>query len=401
MKTQVVIGANYGDEGKGLLVDYFARQEPDSIVVRFNGGAQAGHTVVDGTKRHVFGTYGSGTLAGCKTYLAKEFVFNTILFLKEHEKLKQICRNIPKVVIHPHVKMTTFYEMIINQLLEESRGKKRHGSCGVGFGETFERHKAIPFTIGGDLLSPDNLIHKLNKIEEWFYHRLDELKLKPTLAHREVIANKNYFIGMIHQLIDKIELGYFDRYAHLPIIFEGAQGLGLSESSGNFPHVTRSETGFRNIKEIVRESGLAPNFTVNYLTRSYLTRHGAGPLEQERKSPPSDKIIDMTNLPHKFQGTLRFAHLDIDELASRILSDTVHHFNDTETRLVVTCLDQMGENVSYFDSGKLGKKKVKHIQKEWFPDIILNKLSSVKTSDEIICSYGPSAKDIVVRDKRL
>ena len=80
-----VIGANFGDEGKGLMTDYFCSQNKKSLNIRFNGGAQAGHTVVtpDG-KRHVFSHIGSGTFSGADTYLSEFFTLNPIMFMKEH-----------------------------------------------------------------------------------------------------------------------------------------------------------------------------------------------------------------------------------------------------------------------------------------------------------------------------
>ena len=87
--AHVVIGANYGDEGKGLMTDYLADKYQAEVVVRFNGGAQAGHTVVTPAgQRHVFSHFGSATLSGSRTFLSKHFVANPILFLKE--KMKQI-----------------------------------------------------------------------------------------------------------------------------------------------------------------------------------------------------------------------------------------------------------------------------------------------------------------------
>ena len=87
MKISVVIGANYGDEGKGLATDYLASQGTKSLVVRFNGGAQAGHTVVtpDGC-RHVFHHFGSGVFAEADTFLSKFFIVNPILFRTEFEE---------------------------------------------------------------------------------------------------------------------------------------------------------------------------------------------------------------------------------------------------------------------------------------------------------------------------
>ena len=73
----VVIGANFGDEGKGLITDFETRRQDAQLVARFNGGAQAGHTVVtDAGQRHVFGHISAGTFAGASTYLASTFIVN-------------------------------------------------------------------------------------------------------------------------------------------------------------------------------------------------------------------------------------------------------------------------------------------------------------------------------------
>ncbi len=125
-----VIGANFGDEGKGLMVDYFAEQAlKDSqqvLVVRFNGGAQAGHTVVRSSYRHVFNTYGSGTLCNVRTFLGPNVFFNPIMFIYEHEKLENLLQTEPKrVLIHPKCPITTVYDMLLNQAAETHRGKSR------------------------------------------------------------------------------------------------------------------------------------------------------------------------------------------------------------------------------------------------------------------------------------
>src|SRR3954469_646850 len=93
--ARVVIGANFGDEGKGLLTDYYAALAGEegypvrAYVIRFNGGAQAGHTVVtpgEG-KRHIFSHFGSGALAGATTFLSRFFVVNPIFFRNECKAL--------------------------------------------------------------------------------------------------------------------------------------------------------------------------------------------------------------------------------------------------------------------------------------------------------------------------
>lgn len=87
MGARVVIGANFGDEGKGLVTDWLCAQGA-GVVVRFNGGAQAGHTVETPEGRHVFHHLGSGTFCNVPTYLSQYFICNPILFLHELERLQ-------------------------------------------------------------------------------------------------------------------------------------------------------------------------------------------------------------------------------------------------------------------------------------------------------------------------
>ena len=128
--ARVVIGAQFGDEGKGQAVaGEAAAAGGDGIVVRYNGGAQAGHTVVtpDG-RRHVFSHVGSGAFSGAATFLSRWFVSHPMLFLKEQAALAALGVN-PVVLIDPASPVTTPYDMLINQIVEQARGDGRHGSC--------------------------------------------------------------------------------------------------------------------------------------------------------------------------------------------------------------------------------------------------------------------------------
>ena len=156
--VKIVIGANFGDEGKGLMTDYFAGEAARSyrkcLVICSNGGAQRGHTVrvhgkqnnVGAEVRHVFHHFGSGSLAGADTYLPYYFILNPIVFMNEYfELLDELQkhsgrREMPKVFIHPDAFVSTPFDMILNQMLEEHRGAGRHGSCGMGIWETLIRN---------------------------------------------------------------------------------------------------------------------------------------------------------------------------------------------------------------------------------------------------------------------
>jgi adenylosuccinate synthase len=140
------------------------------------------------------------------------------------------------------------------------------------------------------------------------------------------------------------------------VVFEGAQGLLLDQDRGAFPYVTRSHTGIRNALEVAAEAGIDA-LDVTYVSRAYLTRHGAGPLSNELQGKPYAGIEDSTNVPNEFQGTLRFAHLDLDLLERTIRTDfadaMLYPGVAARLHLAVSCLDQVGEAVSYFEDGTL------------------------------------------------
>lgn len=126
------------------------------------------------------------------------------------------------------------------------------------------------------------------------------------------------------------------------VIFEGAQGLRLDEFGEDFPYVTRSRTGLTNVIEMLDATTWTRSPDVYYVTRPYLTRHGAGPLKNELPKAPYDAITDETNIPNMHQGSLRYAWLDLDVLASNIAKDLAQKDpRDVRARLALTCLDQV------------------------------------------------------------
>ena len=138
---KIVAGSNWGDEGKGLMTDYFS-QKPNSIVVCSNGGAQRGHTVTTPDAiRHVFHHFGSGTFNRASTYLSEDFIVNPIIFKQEYDELMNL-NYVPNTYINQNCMITTPFDMMANQIIEESRGKNKHGSCGLGIFETIKRYKA-------------------------------------------------------------------------------------------------------------------------------------------------------------------------------------------------------------------------------------------------------------------
>jgi len=360
VRAKVVIGAQFGDEGKGLLTDYLAAREAGPLVVRFNGGAQAGHTVVapDG-RRHVFSHFGSGTFAGAPTFLSRFFVANPTLFVAEATRLAAMGYR-PEVLIDRACLVTTPFDMLINQAVELARGTSRHGSCGVGFGETIERclDPAFSLTVA-DLIDEHGLARRLDAIRtSWVPARLARLGIttlddswKPFLETDLVVGRWLDDVAVFRRHIREASLVEASRARGL--VFEGAQGLLLDQDMGCFPYVTRSHTGLKNAVALASEIDL-DGLDVVYVTRCYLTRHGAGPLHGELAAPPVPGFADETNRPHPFQGSLRFAYLDVDALARQIAVDLAHGdpIVDVRRTVGITCLDQIAGPAVWIEGGR-------------------------------------------------
>lgn len=336
MKARVVIGANFGDEGKGLLTDYLCSKGA-GMVVRFNGGAQAGHTVVtpDG-QRHVFRHIGSGALLGVPTFLSQFFVCNPILFFEELKQLHALGIK-PSVYAHPDCLVTTFMDMIINQKLEDRRGTKRHGSCGIGFHETIKRSnvKELKLTMS-DLWndSPRVSVQMEEICDKYARFRTGE-----KLDRGDLITSFLKGCREFAQYVNPLGIGQCK-----DIVFEGAQGLLLDQNNTEFfPHVTHSNTGMENVRILAKQAGVT-DLDIHYVSRTYLTRHGAGPLPGQSDAL---KYEDNTNASNQYQGTMRFAPLVHSELVERCREDAKGSF-----KLVLSHCDQQvpeSEAHLYFD----------------------------------------------------
>lgn len=380
-----VIGAHYGDEGKGLVVDRLARELRAPLVVRFNGGAQAGHTVetADG-RRHVFSHIGAGTFAGAATFLSRYFVSHPYIFLREMRELEAL-GVAPAIFVDPASPLTTPYEALINQAIETARGGARHGSCGVGFGETLEREeKGLSITVG-DLDDIDRLSARLRILRtEHAPARLAALGVAPDEAMRSDLADAELcerFVETALAFRRQVELVEPARLAGHDIVFEGAQGLLLDQDLGAFPHVTRSRTGLPNAVS------LAPAFSIDsleafYVTRTYITRHGAGPLAGELSSAPYIGVVDRTNRPNPFQGSLRFAHACPNLTLTTIRRDLERVGGGTDVSLAVTCLDQVNGPVLCHGADGLTAREASQF---------VRALAAPLGARRVLRSYGPTA----------
>lgn len=392
-EAKIIIGANFGDEGKGLITDYICSNSKKPIVIRFNSGAQAGHTVVTKEgKRHVFGHFGAGSFQNIPTFLSQFFVVNPLLFIKEYNELKKIGLS-PKVYIDEECIITTPYDMIINQIVETSRKDSRHGSCGVGFNETIIRNNNAEYSFKIKDLKYKNIKDVLYKIKnEYIKLRLKALevseipyKYKWILENDKLIDN---FISDLKYFLELVQISDFNNIfeSYYTGVFEGAQGLMLHKDYKYFPHVTHSNTGIENALTLLNNKRDL-NIEAIYITRSYLTRHGAGPCPNELINKPYNKIKDLTNIPNEFQGTLRFGLLDIDLLKDNINYDYNKGNNFIiKKSIAITCLDVIDNKAKYIKDNKLSIND----KEQFIEDII----KSIKPYNYYL-SFGDRREDVI------
>lgn len=288
----IVVDLGYGDAGKGTVVDWLCATRPVQAVVRFNGGAQAAHNVVlpDG-RHHTFAQFGSGTLRGVPTHLSRHVLVDPLALSAEAEHLAALGVPDPYglVTVSRDALLVTPYHVEAGRRRELERGADRHGSCGMGIGETMAywlAHGDLAPRVG-DCASPVTLARKLRVLR-------DELAVAGPPRSACVDAYRAFAERV--RLVDSFPL-------RGPVVFEGAQGVLLDEVHGFPPFNTWSATTFRNALDLLDGT---PAVRLGVL-RTYTTRHGPGPLVTE---DPTLEVPEPHNTTGPWQGPFRRGHFD-------------------------------------------------------------------------------------------
>lgn len=345
MKARIVIGANYGDEGKGTIVAKYTKESTNVLNVLTNGGSQRGHSVLlDNGLSHTFQHFGSGTYYGADSYYSRFFILNPVQFVEEYEQL----------VIRPsHIyrdarcRWTTIYDMLANHISEEQKGT--HGSCCMGIWNTVKRTKETRFCPFDLFMRADISERKryLAYIKGYYEKQMeipeswkDTWNSEGLLTH--FLQDCRYMYD--HTMVIGLKDLYYDN-----LIFENGQGLLLCDTGLDTYDTTPSNTGIRD--SIILLNGLGVEDVVaHYVSRTYLTRHGDGPLSNEAPMSSISSYIkeDRTNHYNNGQGEFRYGKLNILELRNRIIQD-VQGINFELELTHCDELDNSGEVMKFFD----------------------------------------------------
>ena len=297
-----MIDLGFGDAGKGSITDFLVRDRAAELVVRFNGGAQAGHSVVleDG-RQHTFSQFGSGSFAGAPTLLGPDFLLHPLGMEVEarHLRAAGLSRPFATVAVHEDAKLITPYHQARNRYIERQRGASAHGSCGVGVGECVQHSFEAPDEVlrAGDLCNPTKIRRRLHLQRQRAIP--DPLFTDDTLIERVIQA-----WGELAEQLSVISSEQFgNRLAQAKrVVFEGAQGVLLDQWWGLHPHTTWSDCTGGAIATLWNG-----DLTRLGLVRSYMVRHGRGPLPTEGSGPD---VQEIHNSNDSFQGRFRTGALD-------------------------------------------------------------------------------------------
>jgi adenylosuccinate synthase len=320
MNHVIVADLGYGDAGKGTVVDWLCspRSGPYGVhtVVRFNGGAQAGHNVVttDG-RHHSFAQFGSGTFTpGVRTHLSRFMLVDPLALAAEATHLAAV--GVPdalaRLTIDRDALLVTPYHRAANQVRELARGQHRHGSCGMGIGETARYALAHPGDAPrvADCAAPRVLARKLATLRDQLISELDPLAPQPGARSGTgpPIADLCDAYGAFADAVPLVDSGYLARVLRGgPVVFEGAQGVLLDEWRGFHPYTTWSTTTFANAETLLAEAG-SPGQAIRLgVVRTYMTRHGPGPFVTE---DPTMERPEPHNRHGRWQGVFRTGHFD-------------------------------------------------------------------------------------------
>ena len=321
--AKIVIGANYGDEGKGTVVAHYTKNSKGSVLnVLTNGGAQRGHSILTEGGSMTFQHFGSGTYHGADNYYSRFFILNPMQFVKEYNELiikpKHIYRDIT-------CRWSTPYDSMANMITEQQRGS--HASCGMGIWNTIQRYQDYTMTMLFDsFIKSSDQIGYLGRVKKYYEDKIvipsDFLDIWNSTTLMLHFIEDCKFMAEHTIVSDLSELN------HDNLIFENGQGLLLCDTGEDRPDTTPSDTGINYALYMLRklhdDSDKPIDITAHYVTRPYLTRHGDGNISRAsgRKLISSGVQEDRTNHYNEFQGDFRFGLLDIDELKERIINNS-------------------------------------------------------------------------------
>lgn len=290
MQSVAIIGAQWGDEGKGKITDYFAQKS--DLVVRFQGGNNAGHTIIVGDRKIVLHIVPSGILnSHCLSIVGHGVVLDPEVFKKEIDTLVQSGIKIDPshLLVSQNCTVITSYNKILD-VARESMGKTKIGTTGRGIGPAYEDKVARRGIKVKDLLNRDVLIKRLEENlteKQALFTHLYHVEFPPIEEEFERLLKLGQFLApMVADTFTVLDQAFGEGKK---ILYEGAQGVLLDIDYGTYPFVTSSNTSFGGIYTGAGVPGRYVDEVVG-IVKAYTTRVGEGPFPTELFCETGEKI---------------------------------------------------------------------------------------------------------------
>ncbi|ALB43824.1 adenylosuccinate synthase [Clostridium beijerinckii] len=291
MSAFIVLGAQWGDEGKGKMTDYLA--EEANVVVRFQGGNNAGHTVVVGDKEYKLRLIPSGILYEDKlNVIGNGVVVDPKALFEEIEYLEGVGVKISpeKLIVSDRAQLIMPYHKVLDKLKEKARGKNDIGTTGRGIGPCYtDKFERCGIRVC-DLLHEDVFIEKLRENVEMKNAYITKVLGGEALNFDDILDEYLGFAKKLRPFVQDTSVKVYDAIkADKTVLFEGAQGMLLDIDYGTYPYVTSSNTTAGGVSS---GSGIGPNMITNAvgITKAYTTRVGKGPFPTELLGETGDWI---------------------------------------------------------------------------------------------------------------
>lgn len=381
----VVVDLGFGDAGKGTITDFLVRDRGAALVVRFNGGAQAGHNVVtpDG-RHHTFAQLGAGTFVdGVGTHLGPAFLLHPGGLLVEvaHLAAKSVPDALDRLTIDGRARVITPFQQAAGRLRELQRGDRAHGTCGVGIGECAADAGLDDAIVAADLADPARLRVRLARQQDRKRAEFRSVVAGVPPARAEVELALLDDLGAVERTLaawaPARTLRVLDADAAAArlraprtVVFEGAQGVLLDETWGFHPHTTWSDCTPRGARALAGDRAV----TVLGVTRAYMVRHGPGPF-------PTDgtlAIPELHNGDGGWQGRFRTGALDLPLLAyaARACAGL--------DGVAVTCLDRVPARVPVRT-----EQGLEEVERDAIPGLVADAIGAPAR----LLSSGPTARE--------
>ena len=291
MSAFIVLGAQWGDEGKGKMTDYLA--EEADVVVRFQGGNNAGHTVVVGDKEYKLHLIPSGILYEDKlNVIGNGVVVDPKALFEEIAYLEGVGVKVTpeKLIVSDRAHLIMPYHKILDKLKEKARGKNDIGTTGKGIGPCYtDKFERCGIRVC-DLMHEDVFAEKLKQNIEMKNAYITNVLGGEALNFDEILKEYLEFGEKLKPFVQDTSVRvYNDIKANKTVLFEGAQGMLLDIDYGTYPYVTSSNTTAGGVASGV---GIGPNMITSSvgITKAYTTRVGKGPFPTELLDETGDWI---------------------------------------------------------------------------------------------------------------